>query len=160
MCMKAEYFLRQIIGFQTTVRLTLKNILNSIERFSVGCIKPIGQQVTLYTVLYRMAPHRMKAKRATSFVAKSPFHPRRSKQPIFPVPVNALEIEFTDPKSAQKSNPASTNIILEKIGICSVRVHEFMCSILACFRVCFSWTRILGCEKRTVKFFPLDRVPL
>ena len=82
---------------------------------------------TLYTVLYRMAPHRMKAKRATSFVAKSPFHPRRSKQPIFPVPVNALEIEFTDPKSAQKSNPASTNIILEKIGICSVRVYCTAC---------------------------------
>ena len=64
-----------------------------------------------------MAPHRMKAKRASSFVAKSPFHPRRSKQqPIFPVPVNALEIEFTDPKTTQKSNPATTNIILEKIG--------------------------------------------
>ena len=88
---------------------------------SVGCIKPIRQQVTisdkLYTVTRIMAPHRMKAKRASSFVAKSPFHPRRSKQqPIFPVPVNALEIEFTDPKTTQKSNPATTNIILEKIG--------------------------------------------
>lgn len=54
-----------------------------------------------------MAPHRMKAKRSSSFVAKSPFHTR--KKIIFPVPVTPIEVDFNPKKE-------NTNFLLEKIG--------------------------------------------
>ena len=57
-----------------------------------------------------MAPHRMKAKRSPSFVAKSPFHQRR-KTPVFPIPVCAQDLDLSESKDRQ-----STNYILEKIG--------------------------------------------
>ncbi len=81
-----------------------------------------------------LIPVRLKkkaAKRSPSFVAKSggPFT-RKANKIVFPVPVNAYDLDFTHPvgvaiksdSGSEDSRSKSPNFLLEKIGTCKCSI--------------------------------------